>query len=304
MKNKFKSGFVAIVGRPNVGKSTLVNSFVKNKVSIISPKAQTTRNKIQGIYTTENEQIIFIDTPGIHKPKHKLGEFMNKESLSSLNDADLVLLLIDATSDFGRGDEFVLDVINEKRETKVFLVVNKIDLVQDKGRLAQNISEFTNKFKFDNVYYVSALNGDNTDLLLNGIIDELDEGPMYYPSTQYSDHPESFIISEIIREKVLKLTQEEVPHSVSVYLESMKADEDNPNLINILATIVCERKSQKKIIIGAGGKMIKEIGTQARKEIVLLLGSKVYLELFVKVIEDWRNSQFQLKSLGYSSEDY
>ena len=136
MKNKFKSGFVAIVGRPNVGKSTLVNSFVKNKVSIISPKAQTTRNKIQGIYTTENEQIIFIDTPGIHKPKHKLGEFMNKESLSSLNDADLVLLLIDATSDFGRGDEFVLDAINERRETKVFLVVNKIDLVQDKGRLA------------------------------------------------------------------------------------------------------------------------------------------------------------------------
>ena len=302
--SEFKSGFVSIVGRPNVGKSTLVNSFVKNKVSIISPKAQTTRNKIQGICTTDNFQIIFIDTPGIHKPKHKLGEFMNKESFSSLTDCDLVLLLIDATSDFGRGDEFVLDIISEKRETKVFLVVNKIDLVKDKNELIKNVDMFFSRFKFDEVYYVSALTGENMDKLLDAIVSELPAGPMYYPMSQICDHPESFIISEIIREKVLKLTEEEVPHSVSVYVESMKQDEKNPNLTNIMATIVCERKSQKKIIIGSGGKMIKEIGTLARQDIVMLLGCKVYLELFVKVIEDWRNSQYQLKSLGYTTEEY
>ena len=307
MSDNFKSGFVSIIGRPNVGKSTLVNQLVHNKVSIISPKAQTTRNKIQGILTTENEQIIFIDTPGIHKAKNKLGEFMNKESFSSLSDCDCVLLLVDANEEFGRGDEYVIDVLKKlvanERESKVFLVFNKIDIIKDKKALMERVIKYNEIYKFAKVFYISALNGDNLDILLDAIIDYLPNGPMYYPLDQISDHPETFIISEIIREKVLKLTQEEVPHSVSCYVESMKHNDKNPDLIDIMATIVVERTSQKKIIIGKGGSMIKEIGTLARKDIVMLLGNKVYLELFVKVIEDWRNSQYQLKSLGYFNEE-
>jgi len=304
-KNKFKSGFVSLIGRPNVGKSTFINHVLGQKISIISSKPQTTRNKINGVYTTSNEQIIFIDTPGIHKAHHELGEFMNKESLSSLSDVDLVLLIIDGTEKFGSGDEFVLNQLR-KAKSKVILVVNKIDLIKDskdKEKLLENILKFEKTFEFEEIFYISALNGTNIDKLMSAITNHLDEGPMYYPEEQISDHPESFIICEIIREKVLTLTKEEVPHSVAVVMEEMKVNEDNNNLVDIRCVIVVERPSQKKIIIGSKGSMIKEIGTLARKDLVMLLGQKVYLELWVRVEDDWRNRPNQLKKFGYFQVD-
>ena len=299
---KFKSGFVAIIGRPNVGKSTFLNYVLGRKVSIISPKPQTTRNKLQGIYTTDNEQIIFIDTPGIHKPQNKLGNFMNKEAMSSLSDVDMILMIIDGTMDFGTGDQYVLDILR-KVDTPVVLVVNKIDLAKDKARLEENVRKFKDYMNFDNVIHISALLGSRVDILLNYIVSKLEEGPMYYPKDQISDHPENFIISEIIREKVLLLTKEEVPHSVACQVEQLKIDEENPNLVNINAVIVVERQSQKKIIIGKAGKMIKDIGTKARKDIVMFLGMKVYLELWVRVEEKWRDRPGELKKLGYFSDN-
>lgn len=302
MNKNYKSGFVALIGRPNVGKSTFVNQVLGKKISIISNKPQTTRNRIQGIYTTENEQIIFIDTPGIHKPHHQLGEFMNKESLSTLTDVDMILLIVDGTMPFGTGDQFIIEQL-KKVETPVYLVVNKIDLIKDKNRLFENILKFKESYDFAEVYYISALNGDNVDKLLSSMVDNLEVGPQYYPEDQISDHPESFVISEIIREKVLQLTKEEIPHSVAVVIESMKTSDDNEDLTEIQATIYVERQSQKKIIIGKNGKMIKDIGTLARKEIVMLLGQKIYLELWVKVEEDWRNKKSKLRTLGYFLEN-
>ena len=302
MNKNYKSGFVALIGRPNVGKSTFVNQVLGKKISIISNKPQTTRNRIQGIYTTENEQIIFIDTPGIHKPHHQLGEFMNKESLSTLTDVDMILLIVDGTMPFGTGDQFIIEQL-KKVETPVYLVVNKIDLIKDKNRLFENILKFKESYDFSEVYYISALNGDNVDKLLSSMVEKLEVGPQYYPEDQISDHPENFVISEIIREKVLQLTKEEVPHSVAVVIESMKPGDDNENLMEIQATIYVERQSQKKIIIGKNGKMIKDIGTLARKEIVMLLGQKIYLELWVKVEEDWRNKKSKLRTLGYFLEN-
>lgn len=303
MNKTHKSGFVALIGRPNVGKSTFVNQVLGKKISIISNKPQTTRNKIQGIYTTDTEQIIFIDTPGIHKPHHQLGEFMNKESLSTLSDVDMILLIVDGTSSYGAGDEFVINQLKNV-DTPVYLVVNKIDLIKDKDRLLENVLKFKNAYDFKEIFYISALNGDNVSKLIDNMVENLDEGPEYYPADQISDHPESFVIAEIIREKVLQLTKEEVPHSVAVVVESMKASSDDENLIDLHATIYVERQSQKKIIIGHNGQMIKQIGTLARKEIVMLLGQKIYLELWVKVEEDWRNKKSQLKRLGYFLENY
>jgi len=298
----FKSGFVAIIGRPNVGKSTFLNYVLGRKVSIISTKPQTTRNKLQGIYTTDNEQIIFIDTPGIHKPQNKLGNFMNKEAMSSLSDVDMILMIIDGTMDFGTGDQYVLDIL-KKVDTPVVLVVNKIDLAKDTARLEENVRKFKDYMTFDNVIHISALLGSRVDILLKYITSKLEDGPMYYPKDQISDHPENFIISEIIREKVLLLTKEEVPHSVACQVEQLKVDEENPNLVNINAVIVVERQSQKKIIIGKGGKMIKDIGTKARKDIVMFLGMKVYLELWVRVEEKWRDRPGELKKLGYFTDN-
>ncbi|HEY8396186.1 MAG TPA: GTPase Era, partial [Bacilli bacterium] len=220
MEKEFKSGFVAIVGRPNVGKSTFLNSDLGEKVSIISPKPQTTRNRIQGIYTSETEQIIFIDTPGIHKPLHELGEFMNKEAFASLRDVDLILYIVSADSPFGKGDEFVISQF-QKIKTPVFLIFNKIDLVKDKQVLMENVVKFTGAFAFSEVYYMSALTGENTDKVMEGISSYLEPGPMYYPPEQKSNYPEKFIIGEIIREKVLTLTEEEVPHSVAVVVEDI-----------------------------------------------------------------------------------
>lgn len=298
--SKFKSGFVAIIGRPNVGKSTFMNYILGQKVSIISPKPQTTRNVIQGIYTTDKEQIIFIDTPGIHKPKHELGQIMNKSAINTLKEVDMILLIIDGTSDYGTGDEFVVNLFKDVT-TPVILVVNKIDLVKNKQKLMENIIKFNEAKEFDEVYYISAKLGENVDKLLGAISSKLEEGPMYYPDDQVTDHPEQFIIAEIIREKVLYLTKEEVPHSIAVVLEEMKHDEDG--LMNIRAVIYVERASQKKIIIGKGGALIKEIGTQARKEIVMLIGEKIFLEIWVKVEDDWRNKKSRLKSMGYYLEN-
>ena len=295
---EYKSGFVGLIGRPNVGKSTFLNNVLGKKVSIISPKPQTTRDVIQGIYTTDDEQIIFIDTPGIHKPKHELGKYMNEISLETFDSVDILLFIVDGTMDFGSGDEFVINQL-KKSETPCYLVVNKIDLIKDKDRLMENVIKYTNAFDFKEVLYISALNGDNVSKLLDVIRSHLEVGPMYYPKEQVSDHPENFILAEIIREKVLLLTKEEVPHSVAVVIENREIDSENPLLTNINAVIVVERPSQKKIIIGSGGKMIKEIGSSARKELVMVLGTKVYLELFVKVIEDWRNRPNELKKLGY-----
>ncbi|HHX00868.1 MAG TPA: GTPase Era [Acholeplasmataceae bacterium] len=299
METNFKSGFVAIVGRPNVGKSTLLNHILNQKVSIISPKPQTTRNQVRGIYTTDTEQIIFIDTPGIHKPKHQLGEFMNKESLSTFRDVELILWIVDATEDFGGGDEYLIKQFKDI-ETPIFLVVNKIDIVKNKQKLMENIIKYTESFEFTEVYYISALKGENTDKLLDAIKNYLEDGPMYYPADQVSDYPEQFIISELIREKVLYLTREEVPHSIAVVVDQMMQDEENPNLMNIHATIYVERQSQKKIIIGNRGEMIKNIGSLARKEIVMLLGQKIFLELWVKIEPDWRNKINQLRRMGYN----
>ncbi|MGI6767647.1 MAG: GTPase Era [Bacilli bacterium] len=301
MEKDFKSGFVAIIGRPNVGKSTFLNYVLGEKISIISQKPQTTRNRIQGIYTSESEQIIFIDTPGIHKPLHGLGEFMNKEAFVTLRDVEIILYLVSANLPFGRGDEFVISLL-KKVDTPVFLVFNKIDLIQDKGALMENVVKFTESFDFSEVFYISALTGENTEKVMNGIISYLEPGPMYYPKNQKSNYPEKFIVGEIIREKVLTLTAEEVPHSVAVVIEAMEADDENPELLNIRAVIYVERPSQKKIIIGSGGKMIKKIGTLARQEIVMLLGQKVFLDLWVKVEKDWRNKQNVLRRLGYIAE--
>lgn len=298
MSNNFKSGFVALIGRPNVGKSTFMNQIMQQKISIISPKPQTTRNQIRGIYTTDEEQIIFIDTPGVHKPKNQLGEYMNKESLSTLSEVDLILWIIDGSEDYGKGDEYLLNEFKDL-EAPLFLVVNKIDLIKNKQKLMENIIKFTENLKFKEVFYISALNGENTEKLLSSISNYLEIGPMYYPKDQVSDHPEHFIISEIIREKVLLLTREEVPHSIAVIVEEMKNDEENSSLMNIRATIYVERSSQKKIIIGNKGEMIKKVGTLARKEIVMVIGQKVFLELWVKVEEDWRNKKTQMKRMGY-----
>src|SRR5690554_1318861 len=295
----FKSGFVAIIGRPNVGKSTLLNNVLGEKISIISSKPQTTRNQIRGIFTNDEMQIIFIDTPGVHKPKHELGNFMNKQALNTLKEVDLVLLIVDATQPFGAGDAFLINYFKEIK-TPSFLVFNKIDLIKNNEDLIKNVKAFNNEFKFNETYYISATKGENVGKLLEGISKYLETGPMYYPIDQKSDQPETFIMAEIIREKVLHLTHQEIPHSVSVVIERMVREKE---LLHIDATIYIERTSQKKIIIGKGGQMMKKIGTLARKEIAMLLGEKIYLELWVKIEPDWRNKKFHLQKMGYNLEN-
>lgn len=291
----FHSGFVAIIGRPNVGKSTLMNHMVGKKISIISSKPQTTRNRIHGVLTTPNEQIIFIDTPGIHKPHHELGSFMNQQALHTLREVDLICWIIDGTQDFGGGDRFVANLLTQVK-TPCFLLVNKMDLIRDQGRLLENVVQFQNAVTFSETFFISAKEGTKCDVLLEHIKTLLPEGPKYYPEEQITDHPEQFIIAEVIREKVLMLTKEEVPHSVAVVIEEMKEEDE---LQHIRAIIYVERPSQKKILIGKQGSMMKEIGTLARKEIVMILGQKVFLELWVKVETDWRNKKSQLKKMGY-----
>ncbi len=296
----FRSGFVSIVGRPNVGKSTLMNQFVGQKIAIMSDKAQTTRNKVHGVVTTDTSQIVFIDTPGIHKPKHRLGDFMVKQAKSTLPDVDVLLFLVNASEKIGPGDRFIMDLLRTV-DAPVFLVVNKIDLVHP-DQLPAIVESYTNEFDFDEIFPISALQGNNVDQLFTRIEEELPEGPQYYPKDQVTDHPERFIVSEFIREKVLHETREEIPHSVAVDIEKMERDENG--VIHIMAVIVVERKSQKGIVIGKGGSMLKTVGTNARKDIEKLLGSKVFLEIWVKVKENWRNKPFHLNELGFREDDY
>lgn len=301
MDKNFKSGFIAILGRPNVGKSTILNQMLNQKVAIVTSKAQTTRNRIQGIYTTEDAQMIFIDTPGIHKPKNELGNYMNQTAFSALDGIDVVLFVVDGSEKIGAGDLFILESL-KKVKVPVLLVVNKVDLLQEnEQKLVENIESYKESFSFNGGITLSASNGFNIDKLKDMIKDRLDFGPMYYPEDQLLDQPERFVVAEIIREKVLLTTNDEVPHSVAVTIESFK---EKNNIIEINADIVAERPSQKKIIIGKNGSKIKEIGTQARKDIVKFLGSKIYLELFVKVETDWRNKTSRLKEFGYRVDEF
>ncbi|MFC0270045.1 GTPase Era [Metabacillus herbersteinensis] len=296
-----RSGFVSIIGRPNVGKSTFINRVIGQKIAIMSDKPQTTRNKIQGVYTTNDSQIIFIDTPGIHKPKHKLGDFMMKVAQNTLKEVDLILFMINAEEGYGGGDEFIIERLKETK-TPVFLIINKIDRLHPDD-IFPLIVKYKDLHPFQEIIPISALQGNNVDTLLAQIEKLLPQGPQYYPADQVTDHPERFIIAELIREKVLHLTREEIPHSVAVVIETIERREHNQS-VHVGATIVIERDSQKGIIIGKQGKMLKEVGQRARLDIEALLGSKVYLELWVKVQKDWRNKMSQLRDYGFSDDEY
>src|SRR5690625_841145 len=300
MSESFKSGFIAIIGRPNVGKSSFINRDIGQKVVITSDKAQTIRHTVQAIYNNENSQIIFIDTPGIHKPKHQLGEYMVKTGKSTLNAVDAIIFMIDAEKGYGKGDQYMIDQLADVN-SPVYLVINKIDLVHPDDLLPL-IELYTAKANFTEIIPISALEGNNVNRLLTVLQDQLEEGPKYYPDDQLTDHPERFIIAELIREKVLQLTREEIPHSITVVIDNI---EKRPSeVIVVQATVVTERDSQKGIIIGKGGQMLKNIGQKAREDIERLLGSKVFLELWVKVRRDWRNKPFDLKQYGYFTDDY
>ncbi len=297
----YKSGFISIIGRPNVGKSTFLNRVIGQKIAIMSDKPQTTRNKVQGVLTTDDAQLIFIDTPGIHKPKHKLGDFMMKVAQNTLKEVDLVLFMVNAEEGFGRGEEFILEKFHAVK-TPIFLVINKIDQIHP-DRLLPIIESYREKYPFAEIFPISALEGNNVQQLLEKIKTYLPEGPQFYPADQVTDHPERFIVSELIREKALHLTREEVPHSLAVVIDKMERRE-NKNMIHVMATIVVERDSQKGIIIGKQGSMLKEIGKRARVDIENLLGSKVFLELWVKVQRDWRNKMSQLRDFGFNEDEY
>ncbi|MBS4455905.1 GTPase Era [Tuanshanicoccus lijuaniae] len=300
VEKNFKSGFVAIIGRPNVGKSTLLNRLIGQKIAIMSDKAQTTRNRIQGVYTDEDAQIIFIDTPGIHKPKHALGDFMVNTAYSALKGVDGVLFVVNASQKIGPGDRLIMERLNNL-DVPVFLLINKIDLVQPDDLLGI-IESYTEEQSFDEIFPISATEGHNVPEMLNTLKRILPQGPQYYPADQIMDHPEYFVVAEFIREKILLLTKEEIPHSVAVQVQSMQRNENDK--VEVQATIIVERKSQKGIIIGAQGSMIKKIGQLARRDIEHLLDDKVYLDLWVKVQKDWRNRQTYISDFGYKKEDY
>lgn len=288
-----KSGFVAIVGRPNSGKSTLLNRLVGEKVAIVSAVPQTTRNQIRGIVNGPEGQIVFIDTPGIHRPLHRLNQRMMKMVYAALEGLDLVLLIVDASLPFGEGDRFVLNLLREKGLPS-FLLLNKIDRIQ-KTDLLPLIARYAHELSWIEVIPLSALTGENVDLLLKRIFAVLKEGPSYFSEDEYTDQPERILAAEFIREKILHHTREEVPHSVAVVLEKF---EEGERLVRIYASILVERASQKGILIGQKGRMLKEIGTDARWELERLLNTKVYLELFVKVRSNWRDNEAVLDEIG------
>jgi len=290
-----KSGFVSIIGRPNVGKSTLINTIIGSKIAIVSEKPQTTRTRIQGILTTEDGQIIFIDTPGIHKPKHLLGEYMLKVSTQSLNEVDIIYYMTDASRPFGAGEQYIIDQLKNV-EVPVFLLVNKIDLVGEE-EIKEFVQPFYNQMNFTELIPISAANGTNLTTLLNKTIEYLPEGPLYYPEDDMTDQPVSFIVAELIREKALLLTRDEVPHSLAVEVEEFKNQPGGK--IYVRAVIHTERDSQKAIIIGQKGQMLKKIGERSRADIEKMLGSSVYLDLWVKVKKNWRDNENNLNQLGY-----
>lgn len=297
-KSSFKSGFVAIVGRTNVGKSTLLNKLAGRKVAIVSEKPQTTRNKILCVLNREDSQVIFLDTPGIHKPKYRLGEQMVQQALGTLKEVDAVLFLVESEPP-GPGDNYIMRQF-KGLATPVLLVINKIDLVRHEALLPL-IEQYSKICNFSEIVPLSALTGENMSRLLEAVTAYLPEGPKYFPDGMVTDRPETFIVTELIREKVLHLTSEEVPHSVAVVIEEM---EDRPNgVIAIRSIIYTEKETQKAILIGKGGQMLKKIGQTAREEIEGLLGSKVFLDLWVKVKPGWRNKESQIRDLGYRDEE-
>lgn len=296
MKTSYCSGFVSIIGRPNVGKSTLLNQIMEEKLVIISNKPQTTRNTIRLIYTQPDYQMVFIDTPGIHKPKNKLGEYMVDSVKQTLNEVDVILFLVDESMHIGPGDQYILDILQDVK-TPILLVINKIDLLT-KEQLLQKIALYQDIKGIDEIVPISAQNRENIEELIKIIAKKLPEGPQYFPEDMVIDQPERMIIAELVREKALQLLQQEVPHGIATEVISMK-ERQGKNLIDIDMNIYCERNSHKGIIIGKQGKMLKEIGRRARKDIENLLGSKVNLQLWVKVRPDWRNKSRELKDLGY-----
>lgn len=303
---KFKSGFVTLIGRPNVGKSTLMNNLIGQKIAITSSKPQTTRNRIQTVYTDEAGQIIFLDTPGIHKAQNKLGEYMDSVAERTLSEVDVVLWLVEPSTFIGKGEQHIAKLL-ETTKTPVILVVNKIDTVE-KGELLPVIDKYKDIVDFKACIPVSAVTGENKEDLLKTVFDLLPEGPMYYDEDVVTDQAERQITAELIREQTLRRLKDEVPHGVAVMVESMKEEKDtsvrhsHKNIMNIEATIFCERDSHKGIIIGKKGAMLKEIGTNARHQISDLLGMKVNLNLWVKVKKDWRNSDSLMKNFGYKEE--
>lgn len=297
-KQKHKSGFIAVIGRPNVGKSTLINTLIGQKIAIMSDKPQTTRNRILCILTQPDAQIVFLDTPGIHKPKHKLGEYMVKAAEGTLKEVDAIFFVVDATEKMGPGEYYILERLQATHKP-VILVVNKLDLIEREKALPI-ISHYTSKYSFAGVVPISAKEEMNLDSLLEEVKKYLPEGPQYYPDDMITDQPERLIVAELVREKALQLTRDEIPHAIAVDVDEMTTRSNDD--VYIRATIYVERDSQKGIIIGAKGTMLKKIGALAREDIQNLLGSKVFLDLWVKVKKDWRNRDGVLHNFGFGDE--
>ena len=300
MDKKHYSGFISIIGRPNVGKSTLLNRFTGEKVAIVSDKPQTTRNKIRSIVSGSDYQMVFIDTPGIHIPRSKLGEFMVGSAETALNEVDCILFLIEPDKKCGPGDLAIIERL-KRVKSKVFLVINKIDKVK-KEDLLEVIDTYRKLYDFDEIIPISALDGENADTLLGALKKTLPEGPQYFPPDMMTDQPERQICAEIIREKLLHVLEDEIPHGIAVDIMSLKARPDK-EMVDIEATIFCEKDSHKGIVIGKGGKVLKKVGSEARHDIERLLGSPLNLQLWVKVKKDWRDSDFLLKNFGYSGKN-
>ena len=296
-----KSGFVALIGRPNVGKSTLMNTLIGQKIAITSNKPQTTRNRIQTVFTDERGQIVFLDTPGIHKAKNKLGEYMVKVATRTLRDVDMVLWLVEPSTFIGEGDEHIFEILSSVN-IPVILAINKMDSLKQKEDMLEVIAKYSSRMQFAEVVPVSALKGTNTDKLLDIIFKYLSEGPMYYDEDTVTDQPIKQIAAELIREKALRFLQEEIPHGIAVEIDTFNY-RDSGDMVDIEAAIVCEKDSHKGIIIGKGGSMLKRIGTAARKDIEGLLESRVNLKLWVKVRPKWRDSDVQMKNFGYNPKD-
>ncbi len=293
--NEYKSGFVAVIGRPNVGKSTLVNSLIGHKIAIMSDKPQTTRNKIVCVLSLPDAQILFIDTPGIHKPKHKLGEYMVRTAENTLKEVDVVLFVVDGTAEKGAGEQYILDHLASVK-TPVVLAVNTIDQIP-KNKMAAVLKTYAAGYDFAAVVPISALEHTNLEILTQELKNHMEPGPQYYPDDMITDQPERLLIAELIREKTLQLTREEIPHAIAVDIEEITTRPNDD--LYVRAVIYVERDSQKGIVIGAGGSLLKEIGRLARIDIQNLLGSKVFLDLWVKVKKDWRNREGILRSFGY-----
>lgn len=296
-----KTGFISLIGRPNAGKSTLINQILDRKIAITSSKPQTTRTRITGIFTTSDAQMVFIDTPGIHKPKDRLNQYMVEAARSTIYEGDVIFYVVDASVPFGPGEQFILDCLKDI-DVPVFLLLNKIDCMTSE-EIMRTIVKWQTRREFAEIFPLSAERGDNVDRLLETVKGYLIEGPNFYPEDAVTDQPERIVMSELIREKILRLTEEEVPHSVAVVIEHMERDESDDKLI-VHAAIYTERQSQKAIIIGKQGQMIKRIGTAARRDIEELLGEKIYLKLWVRVKENWRNREGAMHDFGYDMEDF